>query len=165
MSVLGSIILIALTFWWGFSNGAESVQHKWDKSKMEYNQLLLDKQLSYAKALNNLTQQIDNSRKTLKDKETEYAKNISDITLHYADSLRDSEERADLYRRLSQDSGDSCRGLADHAAELDRVIVRGQHLVRRLAESLKLRNSHVKFMGDIIIYEQTLINGEQNGTR
>jgi hypothetical protein len=95
-------------------------------------------------------------------KETVYKDLLGSARNEFVVSLRDSEQRANRYRALSQGDATQCRNLASHAAGLDRSIVEGQSVVKELRATIEFRDTQVRALGAQILSDRQLY--ENNGT-
>lgn len=162
---IGTTIVLSVALALGISKiyslGKETVYKEWSLHESNRNKTILEQQVKYEKLQREFSLHVEQSRKTLLEKENEYKDSIANLNSIYTSGLLDSEARADKYKRISENSDGQCRGLADYAGRLDRSLVEGQHLVRQLTKALERRNSHVTFIGGILIEEQKLFdNGE-----
>lgn len=149
-----------MTYLVGHDTGANAVQVLWDeveeKRNAEINRLKgeiaqLEKQ--------HQTKQDELSRE-LEEANQATADAISGIHAHYVDRLRDSEMRADVYRRKAGGTEAERDALARHAAELDRSLEQGRQLVEELRGTLRLREVTIRALGGIILNDRTLLESK-----
>lgn len=155
-----AILLIALSiFTSGYKVGGDSVQHEFDKyvnearlETIRLNEEYRKLEIRHKNIESNLLEEM-NTRKL------EYDKNLYIINDDFNNRLLKQTERANYYRQQAKDSGCGQSNLADHTARLDTSLEEGRHLVRQLSETIRLRESELKLLGDVIINDRKTLNG------
>lgn len=87
----------------------------------------------------------------------QHEKDINDINTNYSLRLRQSEERANNYKRNAQNNA-NCSTLADTASKLDRTLEEGINLVEQLEKTSRLQQQHLDACIKIIENDRKLIN-------
>lgn len=103
-------------------------------------------------------------RAALQEKSNDYDNRVKNIASAYAaDALRnqrlltDSEGRAAGYRRLAESGADSCKRLADKAAEFDRLLAEGLALGREGRKVIDERDAAITLLNDTIDQDRAAI--------
>lgn len=78
----------------------------------------------------------------------DFNKQLTNLKQSYADKLQQSEQRANLYKQMSDGSNNSRNNLATHTARLDRIIVEGRQLVAELRATIELRDQQLNQCGE-----------------
>lgn len=92
------------------------------------------------------------------DAEAAHKQVIAGLARDYADRMRKSENRAKTYYDMSQAGAAESAALAAHAAELDRTVEEGRHLVAELRETLGQRDKELTQLGEALIAVHQLHN-------
>ena len=160
--VLGVILLLygigVSIYSTGKQAGIDEVSKEWTQEKLAYQDEILR-----IKTLNaGLEQDFENREaevnKELRNVKASYERTLASNASEHAARLRNHQERADLYERKAQGSEVERRGLASHAAELDRSLEEGRHLVGELQAAIGQRDAQLKLLGEQIITDRELIN-------
>lgn len=146
----------------GSKSGAAGVQSKWDKEKLE-NQKALTK-LRIKVGTKEFVHQQSSQRISdeLADANQKYAATVAAVRVDYAQRLRNSEQRATYYQRMSNSGTAQQEYLASHAAELDRSLEEGRQLVQELGATVGQRDAQVRALGQQILTDRALV-GEKDG--
>lgn len=152
------VVALGVTiYFWGSSNGQDTVQKKWDEQKQEdrkaYDKLkgeydALNRQHSYETGV--LTSRLQTASQAHED---ELAR-LNDV---YAGRLQQSSKRAELYKRQAEAGTFECRSLASHAARLDESLEQGRQLVEELRSTVRLRDSQLIELGNQIRADRKLL--------
>ena len=87
----------------------------------------------------------------------QHEKTINDINNNYTVRLRQSEDRANNYKRSAQNNA-NCTALANTASKLDRTLEEGINLVEQLEKTSRLQQQHLDACMKIIENDRKLIN-------
>ena len=90
------------------------------------------------------------------DAEAAHKQVIAGLARDYADRMRKSENRAKTYYDMA--GAAESAALAAHAAELDRTVEEGRHLVAELRETLGQRDKELTQLGEALIAVHQLHN-------
>lgn len=96
--------------------------------------------------------------KEIEDAEIQYNEAITDIVVNTNQRLLKSEERANIYRSKAIRGEAECRGLADHAAELDRSLTEGRELVKQLTSTVRKRDLEIQQISNYFMNDRNLLN-------
>ena len=131
----------------GKQAGIDEVSKEWTQEKLAYQDEILR-----IKTLNaGLEQDFENREaevnKELRNVKASYERTLASNASEHAARLRNHQERADLYERKAQGSEVERRGLASHAAELDRSLEEGRRVVKDLRTTVEQRDTEIKLLG------------------
>lgn len=146
----------------GSSHGQSKVQTKWDKQKAADAAMVAKekKKIASEEAIHR-----QNDRKTsneLANLKASYGADIARINGNNALRLRDSNDRAAMYRSQAKAGAAERASLASHAAELDRSLTAGIGLVEEFRATLELRDGQIRGLASQIINDRQLISGSGN---
>ena len=141
----------------GKQAGIDEVSKEWTQEKLAYQDEILR-----IKTLNaGLEQDFENREaevnKELRNVKASYERTLASNASEHAARLRNHQERADLYERKAQGSEVERRGLASHAAELDRSIVEGKQVAAELAATVRLRDEQLILLGSQIKADRAIL--------
>ena len=149
--VLGVILLLygigVSIYSTGKQAGIDEVSKEWTQEKLAYQDEILR-----IKTLNaGLEQDFENREaevnKELRNVKASYERTLASNASEHAARLRNHQERADLYERKAQGSEVERRGLASHAAELDRSLEEGRRVVKDLRTTVEQRDTEITLLG------------------
>lgn len=91
---------------------------------------------------------------------------IATLNAGFAERLRNSEARANVYKRQAGGSSAERDNLAEHAARLDQSLEEGRRLVRELRETIGKRDAAIRALGSMILTDRNLFSesSKSNGT-
>lgn len=138
--VAASIVAI---FFIGSNSGANSVQHRWDKQKIEDNKAYNKIKGEYDELNRKHSYETGQLSARLQTAKQEYENELSAVKSDYAGRLQQSTKRADIYQRQAQAGTLECRSLASHAARLDSSLEEGRQLVAELRATVRLRDGQL----------------------
>lgn len=159
-----ALLVLGVLFWSGRAaylaaqaSGMKLVQEQWDEQRRkdaEVSRQIQDK-LRMAEESHRRVQQgvADAIAQANEDHLTELSRLRSD----YDRRLRQSEARADVYRRQAEGGSTEQDSLASHAAELDRTLTEGRLLVAELRATLGLRDQSLILLGQQIKADRELL--------
>lgn len=148
--------LLGGSWYAGSQHGKESIQSLWNDEKQ-----------AQASAIEKLEQEIavkeDAHRAALEKNEADfnkkkgaYEKTIADIQLASAERVRQSEARAEVYRRKAEGSPSERDSLASYAAQLDRALEEGRSLEQEYRATLEQRDRELILLGNQIQEDRKL---------
>ena len=152
--ILIALGVILLLYWIGDSiystgkqAGIDEVSKEWTQERLAYQDEILR-----IKTLNaGLEQDFENREaevnKELRNVKASYERTLASNASEHAARLRNHQERADLYERKAQGSEVERRGLASHAAELDRSLEEGRRVVKDLRTTVEQRDTELILLG------------------
>lgn len=150
------VALGATLYFWGNSNGQDTVQKKWDYQKVEdlkaFNKLkgeydVLNRQHSY---------EVGALTVRLQTAESNHASELARISDDYDSRMLKSEQRASVYKRQAEVGSTQCTSLASHAARLDSSLEEGRRLVEELRSTIRLRDNQLIELGKQIQADRKL---------
>lgn len=161
--LVGSLPLIGLlgaiygVYNYGYGRGENAVQSEWNKEKLSRHdatkkvegKIELKEDIHAGKS-----QEITNE---LSEAKARHARTVAQLNAAYAERLRRIEERDRVYRAQSTAGAAEQARLASHAAELDRALEEGIHLVDELQATLGQREDELKLLGAQIISDRQLM--------
>ncbi|AHC94031.1 Rz-like spanin [Achromobacter phage JWAlpha] len=158
---LGVVAATALTLWGTYSLGSSSgeahVQQQWDAQKNKDLLAIQKVRDEYSDLETRHRAEMSAVQKELANAETRHRSELDSLAGQYAERVRLSEGRADVYQRQAQGGAAERNRLARHAAELDRSLEAGRRLVAELRATVGLRDEQVKSLAAQIRADRELI--------
>lgn len=154
-----AVILLALTMTYhsGYKHGHTKVLKQWAaEQKVRNDALLVLTGKIHQQELAN-RQESTRIAEQLRKSEVQHEEAVAALNAERAQRLRLSAERASGYQRLAEAGPAERRGLASHAAELDRSLEEGRSLVGELAAALGQREQQLKLLGAQITEDRKLL--------
>lgn len=162
ISVLVGIIGLVGIAWFQYSLINNSYNSGFEACRAQYQEKLLklqleskDKERAYNENMQALSIDLTETR-------LRYENSINQLKSSYTDELLKSEQRAELYKRLSQSDQAKQRDLAIHTARLDRSLTEGRELVKQLTETIRVRDNQLRALGVYIQESSNLYERETN---
>lgn len=156
--LVGFIILAIGFYTWesGVSSGKAEVQSLWDKQKAT--DKLAVESLEKEYATKEATHRIKEKEITheLAEAKSQYQLSLAKQSALYAERMRQSQTRSEVYQRQAEGGESKCRDLAGYAAKLDQSLEEGRYLVRELGETIRLRDQQLIQLGQQIKADRTL---------
>lgn len=154
-SIFGLVFLYV-----GYNIGSLSVTKEWQETQIASYQIItkLKEELKtkedeyYAESA-----KINSELNLLREK---YNSSMSSIKSTYEHKLQQSNNRASVYRNLSEASEAERKRLAEYATRLDASLTEGIHLVKELRRTIELRDSQIKELGNQLLLDRKLV-GQQ----
>ena len=149
---LFGIILMQYSLITGSYNaGYDACQSKYREELLKQQVENQQKEQAFNETINNLTVNLTETR-------IRYENTVNKLKSTYANELLKSEQRAELYKRYSEADKAKQRTLAEHTARLDRSLTEGRELVKRLTETIRIRDAQLRALGvyfqeNAILYE------------
>ena len=131
----------------GKQAGIDKVSKEWTKEKLAYQDEILRIKTLYAGLEQDFENREAEVNKELRNVKASYERTLASNASEHAARLRNHQERADLYERKAQGSEVERRGLASHAAELDRSLEEGRRVVKDLRTTVEQRDTEIKLLG------------------
>lgn len=154
---------------WGNTHGQDKIQTEWNREKSTRAKALqLQKDLNTALEMANRAE-TERLTHALAEQNTQHQVELANAKSDFDKRLLQSQNRADVYKRMSEAGGTECRDLASHAAELDRSLEQGRSLVRELRETLRFRDEQLRSVSAKLLADRKLLtsddaDGRQNST-
>lgn len=134
-----------------------SAQAKIDKERADKISELTQENLQLVQANQVTTTRIANE---LAAKETAHAKAMADLRADLDGRLQLATTRQGIYQRQAQGTAAERNYLASHAAELDRSLEEGRHLVGELKATIGQRDSAIRALGSMILADRKFFSPE-----
>lgn len=142
----------------GVKTGEKNISVLWLKDQKEQAQKLLALQEEIKQKEFGHRQESARISDQLRKSETEHDQSLAALNADLAQRLRISTERAVVYQRQAEAGSDQCRGLASHAAQLDRSLEEGRGLVGELAATLRQRDEQLRLIGAQLTNDRLLLD-------
>lgn len=147
---LGIFLGTCLIYYVGYSSGSLKMESKYIDIINQANVTIIqlkDKHKLVEEKYNEQNQELLNR---IKDNEIEYNNTISTIKSEYSNRLLKSEQRYNVYKRMSEQSKCESNDLPRLTSEYDRALSEGIILVRELREDIKFcRDKHTELVNQI----------------
>lgn len=141
---LMGISLVTGSYLKGYSAGSNKIQTAWDKEHQETKDKIQSLRDSYYEQEKEYTQKTHDLVLQLQEQEKEHELAITSLNASYNDRLLKSEQRAEVYKRMSCSTSNRGQVLSDYTTRLDKQLTEGIDLVRELRELIKLRDSQLR---------------------
>lgn len=141
------LVCISATFYVGYSAGSAEVRQQWVAEQKANTAKANELKVNYEEQLNEYRQKTDSLSKEIYDTRTQYDNRIATIKSDYTNRLLNSEQRASVYKRMSEAGKCTSDDLSAYTAKLDRSLTEGRELVRELRELIKLRDQQLNQLG------------------
>ena len=141
------LVCTSATFYVGYSAGSAKVKQQWVAEQKANTVKVNELKVNYEEQLNEYRQKTDSLSKEIYDTRTQYDNRIATIKSDYTNRLLNSEQRASVYKRMSEAGKCTSDDLSAYTAKLDRSLTEGRELVRELRELIKLRDQQLNQLG------------------
>lgn len=141
------LVCVSATFYVGYSAGSAEVKQQWVAEQKANTAKVNELKVNYEEQLNEYRQKTDSLSKEIYDTRTQYDNRIATIKSDYTNRLLNSEQRASVYKRMSEAGKCTSDDLSAYTAKLDRSLTEGRELVRELRELIKLRDQQLNQLG------------------
>ena len=141
------LVCTSATFCVGYSAGSSEVKQQWVAEQKANTAKVNELKVNYEEQLNEYRQKTDSLSKEIYDTRTQYDSRIATIKSDYTNRLLNSEQRASVYKRMSEAGRCTSDDLSAYTAKLDRSLTEGRELVRELRELIKLRDQQLNQLG------------------
>lgn len=156
-SYLIILFTISGSFYLGYSYGKNIIQNEWNQNKIitsnkiiELQNKLSQKEIDYAKESAKLKYELNKANEN-------YTNSINNIRNDYEYRLLKSNERASIYRSMSEAGEARSRDLAEYTAKLDRSLTEGTQLVKELRDSVEFYKQKVDLLTKQLIKDRELM--------
>lgn len=141
------LVCTSATFCVGYSAGSSEVKQQWVAEQKANTVKVNELKVNYEEQLSEYRQKTDSLSKEIYDTRTQYDNRIATIKSDYTNRLLNSEQRASVYKRMSEAGKCTSDDLSAYTAKLDRSLTEGRELVRELRELIKLRDQQLNQLG------------------
>ena len=133
VTALGAVALFS------YSLGQKDVQAEWRKEIIRVQSEMLKVEELHKKALQEYIDKNNNLQREIVDVKKDY---------EYSVRLSESEQRAKVYKRMSEQGKCQSSDLSDYTTRLDRSLTEGRQVVRLLRETLELHDNQLRQIGE-----------------
>lgn len=148
---------LAFVYILGYSKGYDKVYVRWTQEQNQARSIHEERLIDLATQLESHRQKQQDNALALKQARELHEAIIIEQRGTYEQRLLQAERRAAIYQRQAQDGAAARRNLASHAAELDRALEEGIHLVGELESTLRLRDRQVIQLGNQLLSDRKLL--------
>lgn len=160
------LVLIFVVLWkvydHGYTNGQQNVQTKWDKETKERNDEINKIKSEYVQKEETNRKESSRISNELAQAKLDHATAVGQLRVDYERRLQQSEKRAAIYQRQAEGGPDQCRDLASYTARLDQSLEEGRSLVREFRETLELRDTQLRTVGEQLLTDRALLEENSN---
>lgn len=142
VTVLGAVALFS------YSLGQKDVQAEWRKETIRIQNEMLKVEEVHKKTLQEYIVKNNNLQKEITDVKKNYEAKLRNINDEYSVRLSESEQRAKVYKRMSEQGKCQSSDLSDYTIRLDRSLTEGRQMVKLLRETLELRDNQLRQIGE-----------------
>ena len=151
------LVCTSATFCVGYSAGSAEVKQQWVAEQKANTVKVNELKVNYEEQLSEYRQKTDSLSKEIYDTRTQYDSRIATIKSDYTNRLLNSEQRASVYKRMSEAGRCASDDLSAYTAKLDRSLTEGRDVVKQLRELVKLRDAQIQQIGNTYKAEHTLM--------
>ena len=142
VTALGAVALFS------YSLGQKVVQAEWREETIKYQNEVLKIEEIHKKTLQEYIDKNNDLQKEIVDVKKDYEGKLHSINDEYSVRLSESEQRAKVYKRLSEQDKCQSSNLSDYTTQFDRSLTEGRQVVKLLRETIKLRDSQLRQIGE-----------------
>ena len=151
------VLLVSLLCWYSYKCGVSYTKSKWDAEKIEVQDYVQKLETEYLLLLVEHQRSVEELEEEARRNKEEFEAALVRANDAYTDRLRSTEQRASVYQRQAQADSIERRNLANHAAELDRTLEEGRHLVRQLGTTLRQRELEIGRLSQQILLDRSTL--------
>lgn len=142
----------------GYYFGYHVSNLEFEKQIQESNSIILKMQKdNYEKELK-YSYEITELQNEIKKHQTSFSDYLSALNKQSADRLRQSDNRAQYYRKQAEACSTQSREFAEYTSKLDRQLTEGISLVEELTGIIKLRDKQLEFLIKQAQLDRELLN-------
>lgn len=142
VTVLGAVASFS------YSLGQKDIQEEWQKETIKYQNEILKVEEIHKQALQEYIDKNNNLQREIVDVKKDYEAKLRNINDEYSVRLSESEQRAKVYKRMSEQGKCQSTDLPDYTTKLDRSLTEGRQVVKLLRETLELRDNQLRQIGE-----------------
>lgn len=150
-------LLVLFLCGYSYKCGINNTKSKWDAEKAEVQDYVLKLENEYLFLIAEHERSVEELEEEARRNKEEFEAALVRANDAYTDRLRSTEQRASVYQRQAQADATERRNLANHAAELDRTLEEGRHLVRQLRTTLRQRELEIGRLGQQILLDRSTL--------
>lgn len=163
LKAAGYIVLVGSISWvlygthsFVYKSGVNKVTLDWTKEKLAYQSQIAKLTLEKAEKESEHAKESKELSDKLAQEKADSTERIARLHADYTTRLHKSEDRANLYQRMSKAGASEQERLAIHAAGLDRSLEEGRLLVAELRETVEHRDRVIEVLGQQILTDRKL---------
>lgn len=142
VTTLGTVALFS------YSLGQKDVQAEWRKETIRVQSEILKIEEVHKKTLQEYIDKNNNLQREIVDVKKDYEVKLRNINDEYSVRLSESEQRAKVYKRMSEQGKCQSSDLSDYTVKLDRSLTEGRQVVKFLRETIELRDNQLRQIGE-----------------
>lgn len=142
VTVLGAVASFS------YSLGQKDIQEEWQKETIKYQNEILKVEEIHKQALQEYINKNNNLQREIVNVKKDYEAKLRNINDEYSVRLSESEQRAKIYKRMSEQGKCQSSDLSDYTTKLDRSLTEGRQVVKLLRETLELRDNQLRQIGE-----------------
>ena len=142
VTVLGAVASFS------YSLGQKDTREEWQKETIKHQNELLKVEEIHKQALQEYIDKNNNLQREIVDVKKDYEARLHNINDEYSVRLSESEQRAKVYKRMSEQGKCQSTDLSDYATKLDRSLTEGRQVVKLLRETIELRDNQLRQIGE-----------------
>lgn len=142
VTVLGAVASFS------YSLGQKDIREEWQKETIKYQNEMLKVEEIHKQALQEYIDKNNNLQREIVDVKKDYEAKLHNINDEYSVRLSESEQRAKVYKRMSEQGKCQSPDLSDYTTKLDRSLTEGRQVVKLLRETIELRDNQLRQIGE-----------------
>lgn len=142
VTVLGAVASFS------YSLGQKDVREEWQKETIKHQNEMLKVEEIHKQALQEYIDKNNNLQREIVDVKKDYEAKLRNINDEYSVRLSESEQRAKVYKRMSEQGKCQSFDLSDYTTKLDRSLTEGRQVVKLLRETIELRDNQLRQIGE-----------------
>ena len=142
VTVLGAVASFS------YSLGQKDTREEWQKETIKHQNEMLKVEEIHKQALQEYINKNNNLQREIVDVKKDYEAKLRNINDEYSVRLSESEQRAKVYKRMSEQGKCQSTDLSDYATKLDRSLTEGRQVVKLLRETIELRDNQLRQIGE-----------------
>lgn len=146
--ILVGVATLGVVASFSYSLGQKAVQAEWRKETIRVQSEMLKTEEIHKKSLQEYIVKNDRLQKEIVDVKKDYEAKLRNINDEYSVRLSESEQRAKIYKRMSEQGECQSTDLSDYTTKLDRSLTEGRQVVKLLRETLELRDNQLRQLGE-----------------
>lgn len=144
---VGYICFGIFIYFTGYSSGSIAVTNEWNEEKLATAKYIENLRQEYNSKLEVYITKTNSLITEIQEKDNEYQNIIDTLNASHANELQQSQQRIELYKRMSAKDNCESGSLSAHSAKLDQSLTEGRRVVSELKELIRLRDSQLRELG------------------
>lgn len=154
------VVAFGVAIKWGEHIGATDIRKEVAENELARSKVITKLQDDLAEAVANHSKEMTEIQDEYNQAQLRHSLAVDALQRDADKRLQLSETRANVYKRQSHGSSVEQERLAKHAAELDRTLEEGRHLVAELREAIRQRDDAIRALGSMILTDRKLFSPE-----